>query len=208
MIGQVSLESSEQWQRTGNFVKLKSSVKQREPSTKLKNNLRNGKKSLPITSGKGLISKYMYVIHTTIKRSISSLPEGPNRRFSQRDIPMAHRGMGGPSAPQTTRLCIKSGSPAWAQLPSERQEGVLVRVWIGGNSHALLEAVWTGLATTENGMKVPQGEWKEKIELPYDPEAPRPGMCTKPLKRDVEKISATPCSWPHCSVSHSSQDTT
>jgi len=52
-------------------------------------------------------------------------------------------------------------------------------MWRKGNPLALLVGMQTGTATVENSMEVSQ---KLKVELPYDPAVPFPGIYPRVLK--------------------------
>ena len=53
-------------------------------------------------------------------------------------------------------------------------------MWRKRKTCALLVGMQIGAATVENGMEVPQ---KLKIEIPYDPVIPLPGIYPKNMKR-------------------------
>ena len=62
-------------------------------------------------------------------------------------------------------------------------------MWRKGNPHALLVGIWTGTATVESSMEIPQ---KSKMEMPYDPAIPLLGIYVKKPKILIQKNICIP----------------
>ena len=62
-------------------------------------------------------------------------------------------------------------------------------MWKKRNPSALLVGMQTGAATVENSMEFPQ---KLKMELPFDPAIPLPGLYTKNPETPIQKNLCTP----------------